>query len=214
MAKVEHPYLRARRKLASHSCERARTLAEPASERAHALFSPPTIPLAKARVGGGGASGRRRREGGRARRAGTSSRSERVASGPASTHSTVRGGFVGHVRSASPSAHAAQSTSEADRGEGADGLSASGPSPISRRRVPSQPALGDRLPVERGRTCTDVAGGLSTAGALCRLGNGWEVWIKPPVRINDCESWCQGTAVVATHLFRAGARPRCARCSS
>eukprot|EP00965_Chrysotila_dentata_P121426 4014358-Pleurochrysis_carterae.AAC.1 len=56
------------------------------------------------------------------------------------------GGFVWHVRSAEPSAHATQSTFGADTGKGTDGLSASAPSPISQRgKMPSQPTHGGRL---------------------------------------------------------------------
>eukprot|EP00965_Chrysotila_dentata_P095373 3152597-Pleurochrysis_carterae.AAC.1 len=41
------------RNVASYSCERARAMAEAASERASAMFSPPTTPLSRGADRGG-----------------------------------------------------------------------------------------------------------------------------------------------------------------
>eukprot|EP00965_Chrysotila_dentata_P262950 6214718-Pleurochrysis_carterae.AAC.4 len=112
----ENTYLRTTWYVASQTCERTRAMAEPASEQASAMFSPPATHLSQS-------AGRRERiekrwtEG---RRVGAgrgcqtplprASRFHRV-------HPPNRpGGFVRHVCSAPPSTQTTQSTSGADRG--------------------------------------------------------------------------------------------------
>eukprot|EP00965_Chrysotila_dentata_P211913 6186713-Pleurochrysis_carterae.AAC.1 len=88
MAQEKHIYLRTERSVASHSCKRAPTMAEPASERAHALFSPPTIPLSQGADRGGG----RRRMGGRENSAARHTLPRSEGGCIESTHQSVLGG--------------------------------------------------------------------------------------------------------------------------